>query len=154
MEDTLKRFNELTTVGNCTELDIQVFCNRIATSEQFYLNLGTHSTSLFYEKNEIYQNLKSRTYKACCVCGIRCSVADESTELKDAIAFKELLVVEDRDLTEWKALMKDDEDELGAFAQKCFHIASVEHEKRYYHILHIENPDGISTLKCQIEAPH
>ena len=67
----------------------------------------------------MYENLKSRAYKACSVCGIKCSVADVSTELKNAIRFKKLLVVEDRDLAEWKALMKDDEDELGAFAQKC-----------------------------------
>ena len=119
LEDTLKRFIELTTLGNSTELDKQVSLDRVAASEQFYLLLGAHSTSLFYEKNEIYQKLKSRTYKACCVCGIKSPVADESTELKDALAFKELLVVEDRDLAEWKALMKDDEDELGAFAQKC-----------------------------------
>ena len=106
LEDTLKRFKQLTMAGNCTGLDKQVFIDRIATSKQFYLILGTHSTSLFYEKNEIYQKLKSRTYKACCVCGIKCSVADESTELKDAVAFKELLVVEDKDLDAWKALMK------------------------------------------------
>lgn len=140
LEDTLNRFKELTTQGNGTEVDKQIFIDRVAASEQFYLLLGTHSTSLFYEKNEIYQKLKSRTYKACCVCGIKSPVADESTELKDALAFKELLVVEDRDLAEWKALMKDDEDELGAFAQKCFHIARVKYEKKYNHILHIEDP--------------
>ena len=119
LEDTLQRFRELTTQGNCTELDKQAFFDRISASEQFYLLLGTHSTSLFYEKNEIYQKLKSRIYKACCVCGIKCSVADESTELKDAVAFKELLVVGDRELDEWKALMENDEDEFGAFAQQC-----------------------------------
>ena len=133
--------------GNCTGLDKQDFIDRIATSKQFYLILGTHSTSLFYEKNEIYQKLKSRTYKACCVCGIKSSVADESTELKDAVAFKELLVVEDKDLDEWKALMKNDEDEFGAFAQKCFHVTSVEHEQKYYHILHIENPDSDNLME-------
>ena len=147
LEDTLKRFRELTMLGNCAELDKQVFLDYIASAEQFYLLLGTHSTSLFYEKNEIYQKLKSTTYKACCVCGIKCSVADESIELKDALAFKELLVVEDRDLTEWKALMKDDEDKLGAIAQKCFHIESVEYEKKYYHILHIEDPDSDNPME-------
>ena len=141
MEDTLKRFRELTTLGNSLKLDKQFFFDRIEASEQFYIFLGTHSTSLFYEKNEMYENLKSRAYKACCVCGIKCSVADVSTELKNAIAFKKLLVVEDRDLAEWKALMKDDEDELGAFAKKCFHIARVRYENKYYHILHIEDPD-------------
>ena len=147
LQGTLKQFRELTTHGSCTEVDKQVLFDRIVASEQFYLLLGTHSTSLFYEKNEIYQKLKSRTYKACCVCGVKCSVADESTELKDALAFKELLVVEDKDLAEWKALMKDDEDELGAFAQKCFHVASVEYEKKYYHILHIEEPDSDNPME-------
>merc|ERR1711891_112579 len=38
--------------------------------------------------------------------------------------------------------MKNDEDEFGAFAKQCFHIASVKNEKQYYHKLHIENPDS------------
>ena len=78
LEDTLKRFRKLTSSGNCTELDKQVLFDRIAAAEQFYLLLGSHSTCLFYTKNEVYQKLKSTTYKACCVCGIKCSVADMS----------------------------------------------------------------------------
>ena len=50
LKDTLKRFRELTMLGNCAELDKQVFFDYIASAEQFYLLLGTHSTSLFYEK--------------------------------------------------------------------------------------------------------
>ena len=63
------------------------------------------------------------------------------------MAFKELLFVEDRDLAEWKALKDDDEDKLGALAQSCFHIAHVEHEERYYHILNVDDPDPSNPLE-------
>ena len=147
LEDTPTRFRELTTSGNCTEVVKQVLCDRVDALVQFYLSLGTHSTSLFYEKNQIYQKLKSKPYRICCVCGIKSPTADESTELKDALAFKELLFVEDRDLAEWMALKDDDEDELGAIAQMCFHIAHVEHEGRYYHILNLDDPDPVNPLE-------
>ena len=141
LEDVLGRFRELSSLGNCKEVDKQVFCDRIDTCEQFYLSVGTDSTSLFYEKNDIYEKLKTKPYRICCVCGIKSLIADESSELKNALAFKDLLVVEDEELAEWKALKKDDEDELGALAQQCFHIAKVEQDKRYYHLLNVNDPD-------------
>ena len=85
--------------------------------------------------------MKSRLYKICCVCGTKNPIDNHSSELKNAVAFKELLVVEDRELAEWKALKRNDRDERGALAQQCFHIARVEFDKKYYHILHVEDPD-------------
>ena len=145
--DLLNRFRELIRIDDCTELDQQVFLDRIDAVKQYYVTLGTHNTSLFYKKNDIYQKLKSRSYKICCVCGIKSSIADESDELKNAVAFKELLVVEDGELAEWKALKNDDEDELGALAQQCFHIAKVEHDKQYYHLLNVDDPDTDNPLE-------
>ena len=131
LEDTIKRIREPSCLENCTEVDKQHIRDRIDAHLKFYLTLGTHSTSLFYEKNQIYEKLKSRAYKVCCVCGIKTSVADESSELKDAVAFKELVIVEDGELAEWKALKNDDKDERGTLAQQCFHIANVEVDKKY-----------------------
>ena len=150
LEDELTQMRELRYLDNCTEVDKQLFRDRIDAQYNFYVTLGTHSTSLFYEKHQIYQNLKSRPYKICCVCGIKSSIADKSTELKNAVAFKELLVVEDRELAEWKGLKKNDEDERGALAQECFHIASVEYEQKHYHILNIDDPDpdNLMELSC------
>ena len=141
LQDELTQTRELRCLDNCTEVDKQLFRDRIDAQYNFYVTLGTHSTSLFYEKNRIYQNLKSRPYKICCVCGIKSSIADKSAELKNAIAFKELLVVEEKELTRWKGLKENDEDERGALAQECFHIASVESENKHYHILNIDDPD-------------
>ena len=100
LEGVLKRFRESRCFDVCTEVDQELMCDSINAHEQFYFLLGTHSTSLFYEKNEVYQNLKSRRYKICCVCGTKNSVVNESSELKDAVTFKELLVVEDVELAE------------------------------------------------------
>ena len=147
LEDALSRSKEVISLSNCTEVDKQLFHDRIDALQQFYLTVGTHSTSLFYEKNQIYQNLKTRSYKICCVCGTKNSVADESTELKDAVAFKELLIVEEGELAEWMALKYDDGDERGDIAQKCFHIASVEVEKKFYHILHVDDPDPDNSME-------
>ena len=147
LEDILERFRLPSCLDNCKEVDKQHICDRIEAHKKFYLTLGTHSTSLFYEKNQIYQNLKSRLYKICCVCGTKNSIADESNELKNAVAFKELLVVEDRELAAWKALKKNDRDARGALAQQCFHIASVEFDKKYYHILHVEDPDPDNAME-------
>ena len=130
LEDTVKRFIEPSFLDNCSEVDKQLTRDRIEAHHKFYLTLGTHSTSLFYEKNQIYQNLKSRLYKICCVCGTKNPVDNQSSELKNAVAFKELLVVEDRELAAWKALKRNDRDERGALAQQCFHIASVEFDKK------------------------
>ena len=147
LEDTIKRFKEPSCSESCTEVDKQLIRDTIDVHLQFYLALETHSTSLFYEKNQIYQNLKSRLYKICCVCGTKNSIADESNELKNAVAFKELLVVEDRELAEWKALKKNDKDELGALAKQCYHIAEVGVDKKHYHILHVDYPDPDNAME-------
>ena len=47
----------------------------------------------------------------------------------------------------WKALKRNDRDERGALAQQCYHIASVEFDKRYYHILHVEDPDPDNAME-------
>ena len=147
LEDVLIRSKEICCRSNCTEADKQLFLGRIDTFQHFYLTLGTHSTSLFYAKNQLYENLKTRLYKICCVCGTKNSVADESTELKDAEAFKELLVVEEEELAEWMGLKSNDHDELGALAQQCFHIARVEVDKKFYHILHVDDPDPDNSME-------
>ena len=100
LEDIVKRVLLPSYLDSCTEVDKQLIRDRIEAHTKFYLTLGTHSTSLFYEKNQIYQNLKTKAYKVCCVCGTKSSIPNQSCELKDAIAFKELLVVEDRELAE------------------------------------------------------
>ena len=147
LEDVLARFKQLISTQKCTKHDEMAFLERIDALEQFYLRLGSHDTDLFYEKNEFYQKLKSRRSKICCVCGIKTYSTNESDELKNAISYKHFLVVEDRELTEWKALKRHDEDELGALAQQCFHIAKVEYDDRYYHILNIENPSEDNELE-------
>ena len=113
----------------------------------FYLKLGTHDTSLFYEKNSVYQDLKNREHRICCVCGLRVLLSQDSSELKDALDYKELLVVEDEELAEWMALKSDDEDDFGGLAQRCFHIAKVEYDNCYYHILHIDDPSPDNSLE-------
>ena len=147
LEDIVERFIEPNCLDNCLEMDKQFIRDRVEAHQKFYQTLGTHSTSLFYEKNQIYQNLKSRMYKVCCVCGTKNPVTNQSSELKNAVAYKELLVVEDEELAAWKSLKYDDEDELGAVAQQCFHIASVEVDKKYYHILDIDNPNPDNAME-------
>ena len=50
------------------------------------------------------------------------------------------------------ALKNDDEDERGALAQQCFHIARVEFDKKFYHILHVDDPDPDNSMEqsCSI----
>ena len=88
------------------------------------------------------------------MCGIRTPISENSSELKNAMAYKEFLVVEDEELTEWKALKRNDEDELGALAQQCFHIAKVEYDDRHYHILNIENPSEDNELEKRCSLIH
>ena len=53
----------------------------------------------------------------------------------------------DGELAEWKALKNDDEDELGALAQLWFHIEKVEQDKRYYHLLNVDDPDPDNSME-------
>ena len=59
LEIAFNRFREIRNSGNCVKIDKEAFLDRIDACMQFYLTLGTHNTSLFYEKNEIYEKLKS-----------------------------------------------------------------------------------------------
>ena len=144
---TCQRLRGCTLFGKSEEVDEKDVVDCIDDLLNFYLKLGTHDTSLFYEKNRVYEDLKTRHHRICCVCGIRTLLPEKSSGLKDAVSFKELLVVEEEELAEWKALMSDDEDILGALAQKCFHIAEVENDNCYYHILHIDDPNQDNSLE-------
>ena len=107
---------------------------------QFYALVGTHTTSLFYAKNDVYEKLKARSYAICCACCIRTPVSEDLGELKDALPYKELHAVDKDEVRAYEALKKDDEDERGARAQEAFNIAYVKSEKKYYHVFNIEDP--------------
>ena len=121
LECIWKQFEECISLGKSTPLDKQDFIETIDDILYFYKQLGCYGTSLFYERNSVYQGLNSRSYKICCVCGLKTLPPEKPDELKDAVAFKGLLIVEDEELEEWMALMRNDDDELGAQAQECFH---------------------------------
>ena len=50
LDDILKRFREYSCFDMCTEIDKELMCDSIDAHQQFYFLLGTHNTSLFYEK--------------------------------------------------------------------------------------------------------
>ena len=81
-----------------------------------YFQMGCQGTSLFYEKNTVYEKLKSRSYGICCVCGLKTFIPERLNELRDAVAYKELLVVEESELAVWKSLRNDEDDWRGALA--------------------------------------
>ena len=110
------QYEECSSSATAKVVNGQDFIESIDDLLNFYNELGSHDTSLFYNRNSVYHALKSRIYRICCVCGIRAPIAEKSDNLKDAIPFKELLVVEDGELAEWKALKTDNDDELGALA--------------------------------------
>ena len=93
LEDIFKRFRLPSCLDNFKEVDKQLIRARIEAHQKFYLTLGTHSTSLFYEKNQIYQNLKGMLYKVCCVCGTKNSIPNKASELKNAVAFRNFLLL-------------------------------------------------------------
>ena len=139
LEDTLANLQyicglvkQFLSSGNFNDVK-DAFLKRVDLLQQFYLKLGMHSTSLFYDKLSVYQKLNSALYGICCVCGILDYISEESGELKNAAEFRELLVVEDEELVIWKALKRHDKDDLGEQAQYCFHIAYVEHDKSLRH---------------------
>ena len=129
------------------KVDKQNIIVRIDDLFQFYSSLGTHGTSLFYEKNEEYQKLKARSYAICCTCCIRTPFSEDLGELKDALPYKELHVVDENEVIAYEALKKDEEDERGAHAQEAFNIAYVESEKKYYHVFNIEDPREYNPLE-------
>ena len=90
--------------GKDSKVDKQDMVASINDFLQFYTLLGTHSTSLFYEKNEVYQQLKARSYGICCACGIRTPLPEGLGELKDALAFKELHTVDEDEVAACEAL--------------------------------------------------
>ena len=119
----------------CAKEEVNEILGLVKVIKQYYVTYGCHDTKVFFEKNEIYDNLKSRTYRTCCVCGVRRMVPENSSNLKDAVEFKDLLVVEEHELENWLRLKYDNEDEIGAESQECYHIAFAKGEKLYYHIL-------------------
>ena len=131
-------------------VDVQDIVDSIDDLLQFYTVLGTHTTSLFYQKNKVYEKLKARSYAICSTCCIRTPISEDSEELKDALPYKELHAVDDDEVTAYEALRKDEEDERGLRAQESFHIEFVESERKYYHLLNIENPSKDNPLenKC------
>ena len=129
------------------KVDKQDMVSSIDDLLQFYTLIGTHSTCLFYEKNEVYEDLKARSYGICCACGIRTPLPEDSGELKDAVAFKELHEVDEDEVVAYEALREGEEDELGTLAQEAFHIEYVESDERYYHLLNIENPKKENLLE-------
>ena len=147
LEGIGEQFKESKSVIKSKGVVEQDLCEIIDDLLAFSIKLGSHETSLFYERYSVYQSLKSGSYRICCVCGIITLRCENSNGLKDAVAFKALLVVEDGELEEWKALKKDDEDELGILAQFCFHICNMEHDGRHYHILNIDNPSEDSEIE-------
>ena len=58
--------------------------------------------------------------------------------LKDALEFKDLIVMDDDDVERYIALKHNDEDEIGVLAQKCYHIAFAKGDNEYYHILNLD----------------
>ena len=154
LDDTLlslqnihNRLKEFVSSREKLKVDKEEVINHIDELLQFWTLMGTHSTSLFNDKNKIYEKLKSTKYGICCTCGIRSPYLEGSGELKDAISFKQLHRVDDDEVAAYEALKEDDEDELGALAQEAFHIAYVKSEKRYYHLLNIEHPTKDNPLE-------
>ena len=147
LEDICNLFKQLFSTGDCKDVDKHAFHERIESLREFYLKLGTQGTCLFYEKLSIYEKLKSTLNGVCCVCGIRCLIPEKSGELKNAEAFRDLLKVEDDEVVEWEALKRHEEDELGELAKQCFHIEYVEHDKKHYHILHINDPSEDNAME-------
>ena len=90
--------------GKGSKVDKDDMVSSINEILQFYKLLGTHSASLFYEKNEVYQKLKARSNGICCACGIRTPLPEDLGELKDALAFKELHAVDEDEVEAYEAL--------------------------------------------------
>ena len=59
LEDICNLFKQLFSTGDCRDVDKHAFHERFESLQEFYVKLGTHSTSLFYEKPSIYEKLKS-----------------------------------------------------------------------------------------------
>ena len=122
---------------------------------QFFVTYGCHDTKLFVGKNSVYDSLKKRGYRICCVCGVRRMLLKNASNLKDALEFKHLLVVEKDKLENWLSLKYDDEDDLGTVSQECYHIAFAEGDQVYYHILDYDetslNDDDDGTIHTLIK---
>ena len=103
-----------------TKMDVEDIVVAIDDLLQFYTLVGTHTTSLFYEKNDIYQKLKARSYAICCTCCIRTPLSEDVEELKDALPYKELHAVDEDEVTAYEALKKDEEDKVVHVRRKLF----------------------------------
>ena len=92
----------------------------------------------FYRMYYEYMSLKDCSCKTCTVCGSWNSVEN----LKDAACFFEVLEVSDEQADDFNGLLYNDdgvEDEVGKFAQKCFHIEKV--GDKLYHFLDFDEEE-------------
>ena len=90
--------------------------------EKKYSCFGENDVSMFYEKYKKYEILKSKQGLICTVCGVRDFTGESCDDLQDAILFKHLLRVDIDMVKLYKSMKHNKEDEIGALAQKCFHI--------------------------------
>ena len=51
----------------------------------------------------------------------------------------------------YKALKFTDDDEIGALAQRCFHIEYVEKDKKYYHFLDYDANESLNSENEQVK---
>ena len=130
------------------EEDLRMILGNVRVLFEYYVTYGCHDTKLFFEKNSKYESLKKRRYRICCVCGIRTMLPENGEGLKDALELKDLIVVDDDDVERYLALKHDDEDEIGALAQKCFHIAFAKRDNEYYHILDLDEETVCEDNEC------
>ena len=79
--------------------------------------------------------MKDKQSRICTICGARKYSTEEIDKIRDAIEFKHLIRVDEDIIKIYKALKHDDDDEIGALAQRCFHIEYVKKDDSYYHFL-------------------
>ena len=120
------------------EEDVNMILGNVKILYNYYVTYGCHDTKLFFEKIQKYESLKRRSYRVCCVCGIRSMLPENSMDLKDALKFKDLLVLDEDEVENYLGLKNGDDDEIGALAQKCYHIEFAKEDKVYYHILDLD----------------
>ena len=63
---------------------------------------------------------------------------ENEVELSNALPYRYLLSVDEKEVRDFLALKKDDEDWWGELAQKLFHIVFVKFDNSYCHILHLD----------------
>ena len=66
------------------EEDVNMILGNVKILYNYYVTFGCHDTKLFFEKIQKYESLKRRSYRVCCVCGIRSMLPENCMDLKDA----------------------------------------------------------------------